>query len=402
MRILMITDVYFPRVNGVSTSIRSFRHELQALGHHVTLIAPAYANASNDEADIIRIPSRFVPRDPEDRMMRRHKIDQLIPRLRDAQFDIVHIHTPFIAHYAGLKLARELQLATVETYHTFFEEYLHHYVPLIPRMAMRFFARRFTTSQCNAVNQVIAPSRAMDSALKDYGVTTPITILPTGLEQSQFKLGDGARFRQQHGIAADQPVLLYVGRVAHEKNIDFLLHMFKSVLDSVPNALLLIVGEGPALGHIQALAARLELNDSMRFIGYLNRDSTLLDCYRAGDLFVFASRTETQGLVLLEALAQGTPVVSTEHMGTKDVLQNTQGTRVVEEDTAAFAQATVALLQDKQARLQLAQLAQADAARWSSHEMAERLLTLYRAVINAATEKRNEVQLATHANPDPH
>jgi len=252
------------------------------------------------------------------------------------------------------------------------------------------------------VNQVIAPSRAMDSALKDYGVTTPITILPTGLEQSQFKLGDGARFRQQHGIAADQPVLLYVGRVAHEKNIDFLLHMFKSVIDRIPNALLLIVGEGPALGHIQALAARLELNDSVRFIGYLNRDSTLLDCYRAGDLFVFASRTETQGLVLLEALAQGTPVVSTEHMGTKDVLENTQGTRVVEEDTATFAQATVALLQDKQARLQLAQLAQADAARWSSHEMAERLLTLYRTVIKATTEKRNEVQLAPNANPNPH
>jgi len=195
---------------------------------------------------------------------------------------------------------------------------------------------------------------------------------------------------------------LYVGRVAHEKNIDFLLHMFKSVIDKVPNALLLIVGEGPALGHIQALASRLELNESTRFIGYLNRDSTLLDCYRAGDLFVFASRTETQGLVLLEALAQGTPVVSTEHMGTKDVLENTQGTCIVEEDTAAFAQATVALLQDKQARLQLAQLAQADAARWSSHEMAERLLTLYRTVIDAATRTRSEVHLTAHATSDPH
>lgn len=402
MRILMITDVYFPRVNGVSTSIRSFRHELRALGHHVTLIAPEYPKASDDEADIIRIPSRYVPRDPEDRMMRRGQIDRLIPSLREQRFDIVHIHTPFIAHYAGVKLARALALPSVESYHTFFEEYLHHYVPLIPRPLMRFLARRFTVSQCNAVDQVIAPSRAMQEGLTDYGVNTSINILPTGLEASQFKLGNGARFREQHGIAANRPVLLYVGRVAHEKNIDFLLQVFKSVLTSVPDALLLIVGEGPALGHVQSLARRLELGDSTRFIGYLNRDTELLDCYRAGDLFVFASRTETQGLVLLEALAQGTPVVSTEHMGTKDVLANTKGSRVVEEDEAAFTHATVALLQDKQARLQLAQAAQADAARWSSHEMAERLLNLYRTVIETTNAQHPAINPATHGHSDPY
>ena len=223
MRILMITDVYFPRVNGVSTSIRSFRHELLALGHHVTLIAPAYPTGVNqDEENIVRIPSRYVPRDPEDRMMRRGHIDRLIPTLQQQRFDIVHIHTPFIAHYAGIKLARALNLPTVETYHTFFEEYLHHYVPLIPRPVMRFLARRFTVSQCNAVNQVIAPSRAMHEGLTDYGVSTPIHILPTGLEANQFKHGDGAHFRAKHNIPTDWPVLLYVGRVAHEKNIGFL------------------------------------------------------------------------------------------------------------------------------------------------------------------------------------
>lgn len=399
MRILMITDVYFPRVNGVSTSIRSFRRELRAQGHHVTLIAPAYpVQPADDDQDIIRIPSRYVPRDPEDRMMRRGHINRLLPDLQRQQFDVLHIHTPFIAHYAGVHLARALNLPSVETYHTFFEEYLHHYVPLIPRPLMRLLARRFTVSQCNAVDHVIAPSRAMHQGLKDYGVNTTVSILPTGLEAGQFKLGDGARFRAQHNIPTDRPVLLYVGRVAHEKNIDFLLHSFKKVNERVPETLLLIVGEGPALGHIQALTERLELSNAVRFIGYLNRDTELLDCYRAGDLFVFASRTETQGLVLLEALAQGTPVVSTAHMGTKDVLADTRGTRIVNDDSREFADAAIALLTDKQARLQLAQAAQADAARWSSQHMAERLLTLYSTTIEAQHARR-PATVSVHSDP---
>ncbi len=380
LRILMISDVYFPRVNGVSTSIRTFRRELQSLGHEVTLIAPSYPGHDQAEPGIIRIASRGVLMDPEDRMMRRHQIDQLWPTLKEQHFDVLHIHTPFIAHYAGLYLAAQLGIPVVESYHTFFEEYLYHYVPLVPRPVMRFLARRVTVSQCNAVQHIISPSRAMQDALLNYGVRTPITILPTGLEAGQYRLGDGTRFRADHGIEADRPTLLYVGRVAHEKNIDFLVHCFQQVHATLPEALLLIVGEGPAQSHLRELVCKLRLNTAVKFIGYLDRDSTLLDCYRAGDLFVFASRTETQGLVLLEALAQGTPVVSTMHMGTRDVLDGTQGTRVVNEDRETFASACIELLRDRNARQKLAAHAPQDAARWSSREMAERLVRLYRSL----------------------
>jgi glycosyltransferase involved in cell wall biosynthesis len=377
MRILMTTDVYFPRVNGVSTSIRTFRRELIALGHRVTLIAPAYAALCEDDSDIIRVPSRGVPRDPEDRMMKRRAIDRLLPRLVTGDYDAVHIQTPFVAHYAGLSLARRLGLPVVESYHTFFEEYLHHYVPIVPKSAMRLIARRVTVSQCNAVDRIISPSRAMHKVLSDYGVRTPIDTLPTGLEQSQFTIGDGARFRAQHGIDPTRSTLLYVGRVAHEKNIDFLLTMFARVLKHSPSALFMIAGEGPALEHLQIEARRHGISQSVQFIGYMNRDMELLDCYRAGDLFVFASRTETQGLVLLEALAQATPVVSTMHMGTRDVLEHARGARIVNEDAAEFAQAVTELLDDKAARARLSFLAPADAAKWSAREMAERLLRCY-------------------------
>jgi glycosyltransferase involved in cell wall biosynthesis len=382
MRVLMISDVYFPRVNGVSTSIRSFRRELQAQGHQVTLIAPAYPHShdydqQHADPDLIRIASLPIPRDPEDRLMRRSQLLQLLPALQKKQFDVVHIQTPFVAHYAGVTLARQLRLPSVESYHTFFEEYLYHYIPLIPRSVMRFVARRFTVSQCNAVNKVIAPSRAMLKALQDYGVTTPMTILPTGLEAGQFTPGNGARFRSTHGIGAQQPVALYVGRVAHEKNIDFLLTMFKQTLAQVPEALLLIVGEGPALPHLRAQAQQLGISAAVKFIGYLDRDAGLLDCYRAGDVFVFASRTETQGLVLLEALAQSTPVLSTAHMGTRDILEAAQGAQIVPEDATQFAQALTRLLNNSAARATLAASATADARRWSTVEMTQRLLKLY-------------------------
>jgi len=396
MRILMISDVYFPRVNGVSTSIRTFRRELMAMGHKVTLIAPAYPQAvADDDDDIIRIASRSVWQDPEDRMMRRSRIDALVPQLLEQQYDIVHIQTPFVAHYAGVSLARKLKVPVIESYHTFFEEYLYHYVPLVPRSVMRMLARRVTASQCRAVDRLVSPSRAMLTALFDYGVRTAIDVVPTGLDVKQFVAGDGARFRSKYVSAVDRPTLLYVGRVAHEKNIDFLLNMFVYVLAKIPNALFMIAGEGPARSHLRERAQCLASTDAIMFIDYLDRETELLDCYRAGDLFVFASRTETQGLVLLEAMAQGTPVVSTMHMGTHDVLEHARGVQIVEEDEVAFARAVTNLLNDATKRKRLSQLAPLDAAKWSAHEMTDRLLKSYIAAIT----QRQKTLLQRYAPP---
>ncbi|MGH9563722.1 MAG: glycosyltransferase, partial [Terracidiphilus sp.] len=192
MRILKISDVFFPRVNGVSTSIETFRRDLSALGHEVVLVAPAYpqTGADPDESanpSVHRVPARAVPRDPEDRIMffggLRRTLAALVPNGHSppAQFDVVHIHTPFLAHYAGLRFARTQGIPVVATYHTLFEEYLHHYVPLVPRALTGGMARRFSRSQCNQVDAVIAPSQAMQQALRAYGIGTRIEILPTGL-----------------------------------------------------------------------------------------------------------------------------------------------------------------------------------------------------------------------------
>lgn len=379
MRVLFISDVYFPRVNGVSTSIRTFRADLPAHGVETLLVAPRYG-APEDEAGVLRIAAAGVPADPEDRRMAWRPLSRALDALPRGAFDLVHIHTPFIAHYAGVRHARRCGVPALATYHTFFEEYLHHYVPALPRALGRWAARHFTRAQCAAVQALIAPSAPMHAVLSGYGVRTPIHILPTGLGADRFRAGNGAAFRAAAGIDAQRPLVTYVGRVAHEKNIGFLVQMFVRVRAALPAALLVIAGEGPARAPLRAQVAALGLKEHVHFAGYLERDTALLDCYAAADVFVFASRTETQGLVLLEAMAQGTPVVSTAELGTRSILLPGSGAVVVPEQPAAFAGAVVRVLTDAPLRADLAARGRAYAHSWSSAAMARRLAELYGAL----------------------
>jgi len=384
MRVLFVSDVYFPRVNGVSTSIRTFRGDLAKLGVETTLVAPAYPNAPPDtDPSIIRVASGGVPRDPEDRRFLGKPLRRALNAELAARIDLVHIHTPFIAHYAAVKFARTHGLPVVATYHTFFEDYLHHYVPILPRGIGRFLARRFTLSQCDDVAALISPSAPMREALLAYGVQVPIEVLPTGLPAESFIRGDGAKFRAQFGLPADRPLLLYVGRVAFEKNIDFLLRMFARLRARRPDALFVIAGEGPALPSLNKLARDLGVTDHVRFIGYLDRSTDLPNCYAAGDAFVFASRTETQGLVLLEAMAQGTPVVSTAELGTRSILTEGCGAFVVPEDEEAFVNATLSALDVKAGDARRTRL-RAHAESWASQSMARRLIGFYERVRQTA------------------
>ncbi len=383
MKILMISDVYFPRVNGVSTSIQTFRRELHGLGHETTLIAPAYPAPFEDEPAIERIASSFLPLDPEDRRMKGGAIRAAAERLARERFDLVHIQTPFVAHYRGLELARRFGVPAIETYHTFFEEYLFHYVPFLPKGWLRAAARRFSRTQGNSVAALVVPSTAMREVLRGYGVRTPMHVVPTGIPIADFSGGDGGGFRARLGIPAATPLLLFVGRVAHEKNIGFLLRALELARRQVPDLEMVIAGEGPAAASLRREAARLGLGDRVHFVGYLDRKGALLDCYAAADAFVFASRTETQGLVLLEAMAVGLPVVSTAVMGTRDIVGPRRGALVPDDDERAFAAEVVRLIGDPALRKELSRQARDYAREWHADALARRMADLYAEVIAA-------------------
>ncbi|MBV6476136.1 MAG: glycosyltransferase [Rhodocyclaceae bacterium] len=380
MRVLMVSDVFFPRVNGVSTSIETFRHTLVGQGVEVRVVAPRYGDEP-DDPHVARVPGRPVPRDPEDRLVAWRAMTAAV-RAQAAACDLIHIQTPFAAHYAGLREARRAGVPVLATYHTLFEEYLHHYAPFLPAAGLRAAARLFSRRQCNALDGVVVPSTAMHRRLADYGVRQPIHVLPTGIPLSRFAGGDRARFRAAHGIRPGRPVALFVGRVAHEKNIGFLLEMAAQAVRRCPDLLLIVAGEGPALPALREQAAQLGLGESVRFTGYLDRHRDLPDCYAAADVFVFASRTETQGLVLLEAMAVGLPVVALAYMGTVDILAPRRGCRVPDDDPACFAAAVVEVLADPALRSRLGSEAWQYARGWSDEAMAQRMAELYRAYHN--------------------
>lgn len=387
--ILMLSDVYFPRVNGVSSSIRSFAHELVRRGHGVTLVAPAYGETAPAEPfELIRLPGRRVPFDPEDRLVGRAAVRTAAAALARRRWDVVHVHTPFRAHALGRRVARRTGRPLVASYHTWFEQYARHYLPWLPDRLLRAGARALSRRHCRALDHLVVPSREMAGVLAGYGIATPVTVLPTGLDLSEFSGGDGAAFRARHGIAADRPVLVTVSRLAAEKNIGFLLEVTRRLRDAHPDLLLLVAGEGPDARRLQQQAAQPGLAGHVRFFGNLDRRGELLDCYRAGDVFVFASPTETQGLVLIEASALGVPVVSTAVMGTATVLADARGAVVAPPDLDGFAAAVDGLLRDPSRRAALAAAGPQDAARWSAPALARRLEALYQDLADAVPAPR--------------
>ena len=383
MQILMVSDVYFPRINGVSTSIKSFRDGLRERGLGVDLIAPTYDSTPHhracDEAGIYRIAGRTVPQDPEDRLMRVADAVAAGARLKP---DLIHIHTPFAAHFAGMRIARAHGIPVVASYHTLFEEYAAHYLRRLPGPLLRIAARRLSRHQCNEVDQVIVPSAPMRERLADYGVTTPMTVLPTGICTQDFASGNRAAFRQRLGVSPTAVVALFVGRVAHEKNIGFLIEAFRRCAADSPELVLAIAGEGPASDSLRRRVRQHALEPRIRFVGYLNRPHELADCYAAADVFTFASKTETQGLVLVEAMAAGLPILALAEMGTRDILLGNPGAVVAPDDVGEFARLLSGIARRPAWRQSLGRAAREQAESWNETGMVNRLADLYQRLIH--------------------
>jgi glycosyltransferase involved in cell wall biosynthesis len=397
MNILLISDVYFPRVNGVSTSVRTFTEQLQKLGHTVHLIAPDYGVETEDEVWISRIPARKIFFDPEDYLMKYSAVIKHLPILKEMKFDLIHIHTPFIAHYAGLKLAKALEIPVVETYHTFFEDYLHHYLPWIPKSIARGLARRISKKQCNQVDAIVAPSKPMLDVLRSYGVNAEAEVIATGLQDESFVEADGNVFRKKYHITINRPMMLYVGRVAFEKNIDFLLEVTQKVIQKKPDVLMVITGKGPAEKSLHAKAHALGIENSVQFIGYLDRKTELNACYQSADVFVFASKSETQGLVLLEAMAQGTPVVAIAELGTASILVEGQGASIATDNVTEFADKVHCLISQPKVCNRLGAAGKVYASSlWSAGAKAEQMAHFYQDLIVRKKLKKSESTMQVH------
>lgn len=343
MRIAMFTNNYLPFVGGSALSVHRFTEKLRARGHAVLVVAPEYDEQPEGEreSEVLRVTAVKNFNRTEFSVPLPLNID-LRPRIRAFGPDIIHTHHPFFLGDTALRVAASLDIPIVATHHTEYEHYLHYLPEQVPGMAT--FVRELAVGHANLCNANIAPSKDIGAKMVAGGVTAPVTVIPTGVDRAYFARGDGQRARADAGIPAGAPVLGHVGRLAPEKNLEFLLDAALRALEAQPEAWLLIVGDGPSLEALRTRARAAPAGDRAVFAG--RRTGTdLVDAYHAMDVFVFASYSETQGMVILEAMAAGAPVVALDAPGVRDVVEDGVNGRLLQgEDPEAFAREAVEVL----------------------------------------------------------
>lgn len=380
VRVGVFTDSYLPRISGVVRSIESFVAELRRQGHHASIYAPAYRGYVDHDPDVVRFPSVLPPGHP-DFPLAIPLARRFLARLRARRLTAIHTHSPFLMGAAGRYAARRLSLPLIFTHHTMYAEYVH-YVPLVSQRFSREFVTRYTVRYCNRCTAVIAPSNAVAVWLRSIGVTTPVEVLPTaGFELARFDRLDPAWVRPRYGVPPGAPLVITVGRLAPEKRFDVVLTAFAEAAAPARGypgpAWLLVVGGGSEADALTALAGHLGIAAQVAFTGPLDHDR-VLECYAASDVFAFASPTETQGLVIVEAMAAGLPVAAVGAGGVAEVLGSGEGGLLVDLDAHALAVAIRRLLHDERLRHDLAQHGRRAARAYAIEALTHRLVGLYR------------------------
>lgn len=378
MNILLVTNTYTPHVGGVARSVESFAQEYRRRGHRVLVVAPEFEGMPESENGVLRVPAivRFNGSD--------FSVPVPVPRgmaaaVEDFGTDVVHSHHPFLLGDTALRLAASRDLPVVFTHHTLYERYTH-YVPG-DSPTMKRFAVELAVGYCNLCDAVIAPSESIARLLRERGVAVPLRVIPTGVDRTRFAGGDGAAFRGRLGIPRQALVVGHVGRLAPEKNLSFLARAVGRFLVDRPEAHLLVVGGGPSGEELRRIFERFGAAERLHMAGVLAGDE-LVSAYRAMDLFAFASHTETQGMVLAEAMAAGVPVVAVDASGVREVVDDrSNGRLLATDDEEAFAEALGWVADRRGAEARALERAVAETARrFSLERTAGDALELYRSL----------------------
>ncbi|GFP42455.1 1,2-diacylglycerol 3-alpha-glucosyltransferase [Candidatus Hakubella thermalkaliphila] len=387
MKIGMFTDTYSPQINGVVTSIISFENELMRQGHEVHIFAPRFPGYKDDGNHIHRFPSVdifFI----EGYRLAIPTLWEIMATIRKLKLDIVHSHDPFPLGLVALRVSRAESIPLVHTYHTLYEEYLH-YLPRIIRLRKKR-VERISRIYCDRCDLVLSPSERIRELLIKYGVGSRIEVLPTGVDLHEFEsLLPGEEEEAQEKKNKDIR-LIYVGRVAKEKNIEFLFDVMDKVRSRVPRVVLRVVGGGPELPHLKRVCQESELADIVSFSGFVDRKGVVKEL-RQSDIFVFSSLTETQGLAILEAMATGLPVVAVDAMGASQLIEHGREGFLTGLDVDQFVDHVLKLIRNPSLRQEMGRLARDKATANSLTHVTGRLLDLYGECIDAAGDRRKNV-----------
>jgi len=410
MRVAMFTDSYLPRINGVSVSIKSFAIELTKKGHEVFIICPCYeekdhsyiekmylsdsADTVNNETnnksekyiELYRVSSHIFILSKEDRLSKITEWHSLKKYLDNIKPDVIHANTEYVNGRFAYYYAKHRHLPLVYTFHTYWENYFKNYAEIVPSEITRFFGRQVSMYFLKRADTIIAPTERFADVVRSYGIESHMTVLPTGISD-QFDSFDHEKeiavTKQIESIYPDyknKKILLYVGRIAKEKNLDFLVEVFDQVKKHYEDAILVFVGDGPEFKALKHTASKSKYEKDILFTGYFERDN-LPYIYKMSHIFVFPSMTETQGLVTIEAMTIGIPVVAIGEMGTYDVMQGDNGGFMVKNDVEEFSQRTLELLKDEELHHRKSVEAIEWSKKWSIGSTTDRLIEIYNDVI---------------------
>jgi glycosyltransferase involved in cell wall biosynthesis len=373
LRVGLFTECYRPIQNGIVASVDALAHVLREHDHTATVVTPNMPGYVDADRDVMRVPSLPLPTRTAYRLTVPY-----FPRTERA-FTIVHAHSPFVTGWLGVREARRACVPLVFTYHTQLEEYAH-YVPFEARTT-RAAATRLTRAFANLADLVIVPTESMERRLRAFGVRARIEVVASGIDVELFASGTRSdALRARFGVARDEKMILTVGRLGREKNVELALEGFARLGD--PRARFVVVGDGPHREALVAHAKALGVAERTFFAREFARDA-LPDTYASADAFAFASRSETQGLVLVEALAAGAPIVAVDTPQTRDVLGN--AARIVRPDALEFAAGLRAVLEGARPA---AGASQRVARRFERHVLGEHVIDLYRSLLPAHVETR--------------
>jgi endonuclease/exonuclease/phosphatase family metal-dependent hydrolase/glycosyltransferase involved in cell wall biosynthesis len=387
MKILMMTNTYAPMVGGIEESIRSFTFEFEKLGHEVVIVAPECAGAPLDEAGVIRL--RAIQNFNHSDFSIALPMSNLLPELMKTFMpDIIHSHHPFWMGDIALRLGSQFRIPLVFTYHTMFEQHMH-YLPIQTEGVNRFIIELFT-GYANLSTRVIVPSESVRAILLERGVTAPMEVVPTGVNLRKFSKGNGNIIRKRLGIPLKSIVIGHVGRLALEKNLEFLGRSVAAYLKKEPETHFLIAGGGPLEALVTKIFDDQGIGKRLHLAGVL-KGQDLVDCYHAMNVFAFASLSETQGIVLVEAMAAAVPVVAIDAPGVREVVKDGYNGRLIfGEDQSNFQEALSWCLKQPLGEFeQMRKNATATTKEFAVERCANRMLKIYQ-----------EVRVKEYTSPD--
>ena len=389
MNILMMTNTYTPIVGGLEKSVETFTEEYRKRGHRVIVVAPMFQGVPAGEKDVIRVPAvqNFNGTD--------FSVQLPVPgflneALKNFHPEIVHAHHPFLIGGTALRVAYQFNAPLVYTNHTQFE-YNTHYVS--DSQTLKRFAIQLSAGYADLADQVFVPSEGIRRMLLEQGVESPIAVVPSGIDIEQFTNADPKHIRKKMGISEGAFVAGFAGRLAPEKNLEFLSRAVCLFLQKKADACFLVVGKGPSEEAVRSIFRDHGLEKRLFFTGVLENKG-LAEAYKAMDVFAFASKSETQGIAVIEAMAAGVPVAALDACGVQDVVEDgSNGILVSREDEKEFSRALTAiagLASEKKKTMGRAALL--TARRFSKGICAEKALSIYATLSTRKLERRQDVE----------